>query len=52
MATRSAAVGTRAPDFSLPCVDGPGEASRQVSLDDYLDRWLVLLFYPRDFSLV
>jgi peroxiredoxin len=52
MATRSAAVGTRAPDFSLACVDGPDTAPRQVSLDDYLDRWLVLLFYPRDFSLV
>jgi peroxiredoxin len=52
MATRGAAVGTRAPDFSLPCVDGPAEAPRQVSLGDYLDGWLVLLFYPRDFSLV
>jgi peroxiredoxin len=52
MATRTAAVGTRAPDFSLPCIDGAGAAPRQVSLADYLDRWLVLLFYPRDFSLV
>ena len=52
MAIRSAVVGTRAPAFSLPCVDGPDEASRQVSLDDYLDRWLVVVFYPRDFSLV
>jgi peroxiredoxin len=52
MAMRSAVVGTRAPAFSLPCVDGPSEAPRQVCLDDYLDRWLVLLFYPRDFSLV
>ena len=52
MAIRSAVVGTRAPAFSLPCVDGPNEAPRQVSLDDYLDRWLVVIFYPRDFSLV
>jgi alkyl hydroperoxide reductase subunit AhpC len=52
MAIRSAVVGTRAPAFSLPCVDGSGEAPRQVSLDDYLDRWLVVVFYPRDFSLV
>jgi peroxiredoxin len=52
MATRSAMVGTRAPAFSLPCIDGPTEAPRPVSLDDYLDRWLVLVFYPRDFSLV
>ena len=52
MTTRSAVVGTRAPAFSLSCVDGPAGAPRQVSLDDYLDRWLVVLFYPRDFSLV
>jgi peroxiredoxin len=52
MATRSAAVGTRAPAFSLPCVDATAGAPRPVSLDDYLDRWLVVLFYPRDFSLV
>jgi peroxiredoxin len=52
MAIRRAAVGTRAPGFSLPCVDGPDAIPRQVALDDYLDRWLVLLFYPRDFSLV
>jgi hypothetical protein len=52
MGTRMAAVGTRAPDFSLVCVDGSAAAPRQVSLDDYLERWLVLLFYPRDFSLV
>ena len=52
MATRSGLVGTRAPAFYLPCVGGPSEAPRQVSLDDYLDRWLILLFYPRDFSLV
>jgi alkyl hydroperoxide reductase subunit AhpC len=52
MATRSATVGTRAPYFSFPCVDGADKAARQISLDDYLDRWLLLLFYPRDFSLV
>jgi eukaryotic-like serine/threonine-protein kinase len=49
---RSATVGTRAPNFSLPCTDGPHSGPRRVALDDYLDRWLVLLFYPRDFSLV
>jgi peroxiredoxin len=49
---RNAVVGTRAPSFSLPCVDGSGEGRRQVSLDDYLERWLMLLFYPRDFSLI
>jgi peroxiredoxin len=52
MATRTATVGTRAPALSLPCTDGPGSPPRQVSLDDYADRWLILLFYPRDFSLL
>jgi peroxiredoxin len=51
MTTRTAAVGTRAPAWSLPCTEGPG-LGRQVSLDDYADRWLVLLFYPRDFSML
>jgi peroxiredoxin len=52
MAMRSAMVGTRAPNFSLLCTEGARSGPRRVSLDDYLDRWLLLLFYPRDFSLV
>ncbi len=52
MATRTATVGTRAPGFSLPCTEGPGSRRRQVTLDDYADRWLILFFYPRDFSLL
>ena len=39
-------VGTRAPDFNLPATSG------QVALEDYQDRWLVLIFYPRDFSMI
>ena len=50
--TRNAMVGTRAPGFTLWATQGRGTERRQVSLDDYLDRWLVLLFYPRDFSLI
>jgi peroxiredoxin len=45
-------VGSRAPDFSLPCTSGQEAGRRQVGLADYQDRWLMLLFYPRDFSLV
>jgi alkyl hydroperoxide reductase subunit AhpC len=45
-------VGTRAPDFHLPCTAWPDFEPYEVSLDDYRDRWLVLLFYPRDFSMV
>lgn len=45
-------VGSRAPDFQLPCTTG-NEAGRQVvRLADFRDRWLVLMFYPRDFTLV
>src|SRR3989442_13702978 len=50
--TQQALVGSRAPAFSLPCSRGPGSNPEQVSLTDYQDRWLVLMFYPRDFSLV
>jgi alkyl hydroperoxide reductase subunit AhpC len=52
MAMRSVMVGTRAPSFTLLCTGGPGSEPRRVSLDDYLDRWLLLLFYARDFSLI
>ncbi len=41
-----------APRFSLPATDGTGTRHLQVSLDNYRGRWLVLLFYPRDFSLI
>jgi eukaryotic-like serine/threonine-protein kinase len=47
-----ATVGTRAPEFSLPGTCWPDVAERQISLDDYRDRWLVVIFYPRDFSMV
>jgi hypothetical protein len=52
MAARSATVGARAPEFSLSITMGPGSERRLASLADYQDRWLMLLFYPRDFSLV
>jgi alkyl hydroperoxide reductase subunit AhpC len=45
-------VGRRAPGFELECTTGPGGERRRISLDDFQDRWLMLLFYPRDFSLV
>jgi eukaryotic-like serine/threonine-protein kinase len=45
-------VGSRAPDFALPCTTRPDTGERTVSLADYRDRWLILLFYPRDFSMV
>src|ERR1022692_3522885 len=38
-------VGTTAPDFSLPSEDGA-----PVSLKDYRSKWVVLYFYPKDFT--
>ncbi len=47
-----ARVGSRAPEFSLPCTRPSPTDRQRVTLDDYRGRWLILLFYPRDFSLV
>jgi peroxiredoxin Q/BCP len=38
-------VGKMAPDFSLTTGDGS-----QVSLKDYKGKWIVLYFYPKDFT--
>ena len=40
-------VGTAAPEFTLPSQDG-----QQVSLKDYSGKWVVLYFYPKDFTFV
>src|SRR6476660_8948538 len=45
-------IGTRAPDFNLPITPLPGDQRQRATLADYRDRWLILMFYPRDFSLV
>lgn len=39
------ATGTAAPDFSLTTGDGS-----QVTLKDYRGKWVVLYFYPKDFT--
>jgi peroxiredoxin len=52
MPEESAMIGARAPDFSLSCTSGRSSERHRVSLADYQGRWLVLLFYPRDFSIV
>ena len=44
-ATDQPAVGTIAPDFSLTNNEG-----KQTSLKDYRGRWVVLYFYPKDFT--
>jgi peroxiredoxin Q/BCP len=39
------AAGMHAPDFSLPSQEGA-----QVSLDQFKGKWVVLYFYPKDFT--
>ena len=41
--TVAPAVGSTAPDFTLPSQDGS-----PVSLKDYRGKWVVLYFYPKD----
>ncbi|MCA9223058.1 MAG: redoxin domain-containing protein [Planctomycetales bacterium] len=45
-------VGLPLPTFDLPCVEFGALEPRRVSRDCYAGRWLVMLFYPRDFSFV
>jgi alkyl hydroperoxide reductase subunit AhpC/predicted Ser/Thr protein kinase len=40
-----------APPFSLDTIDSAGKETRR-SLSAYANKWLMLLFYPRDFSFV
>ena len=49
---RAAIVGKRSPGFSIPAIDGMGRNQFQASLNDFDDRWVILLFYPRDFSMI
>jgi peroxiredoxin (alkyl hydroperoxide reductase subunit C) len=43
-------VGQKAPDFSAPAYHN-GEFT-SVQLSDFLGRWIVLCFYPGDFTFV
>ncbi len=43
-------VGTKAPDFTAPCYFQGEFAS--VQLSEYLGKWVVLCFYPGDFTFV
>lgn len=44
-------VGQKAPEFSATAVVGKGDF-RKVSLADYRGKWVVLFFYPLDFTFV
>ena len=48
----TAMVGRNAPDFHLESTTPPGLRTHRVSLEGYRGRWLVVVFYPRDFSIV
>ncbi|HTP50007.1 MAG TPA: peroxiredoxin [Anaeromyxobacteraceae bacterium] len=41
----------KAPDFRAPAVSGKGEV-REIGLSDFADKWVVLFFYPLDFTVV
>ena len=43
-------VGTKAPDFVAPAYQGGKFIS--VKLSDYLGKWVLLCFYPGDFTFV
>ncbi|MGX8797316.1 peroxiredoxin [Fusibacter sp. JL298sf-3] len=45
-------VGMKAPNFSMATAKGDGSDFGRVSLDDYKGQWLVLFFYPLDFTFV
>jgi peroxiredoxin 2/4 len=45
-------VGKKAPSFAMDIATGDGQGFGRVSLDDYKGKWLVLFFYPLDFTFV
>ncbi len=47
-----AKVGATAPEFALPSVNAGDDMPRPARLADYSGRWLMLIFYPRDFTFV
>lgn len=47
-----AQVGKPAPDFNLPSTKNIKTLEENVKLSDYRGKWLVLLFYPLDFTFV
>lgn len=42
----------KAPNFTMNAVTGDGEDFIKVSLDDYKGKWLVMFFYPLDFTFI
>lgn len=47
-----ALVGRPAPDFDMPSTKNIEKLDENVKLSDYAGKWVVLLFYPLDFTFV
>lgn len=47
-----AKVGKPAPDFNMPSTRNMDTLAENVKLSDYKGKWLILLFYPLDFTFV
>ena len=47
-----AKVGQPAPDFNMPSTKNIDTLKENVKLSDYKGKWLILLFYPLDFTFV
>lgn len=45
-------VGKSAPNFQMDTVNGDGLKFTKVSLENYRGKWLVMFFYPLDFTTV
>ncbi len=43
-------IGKKAPNFDMAAVNGQGTDFSRVSLSDYEGKWLVMYFYPLDFT--
>jgi peroxiredoxin (alkyl hydroperoxide reductase subunit C) len=48
----TAKVGQPAPDFNMPSTKNIDTLAENVKLADYKGKWLILLFYPLDFTFV
>ena len=48
----SVLVGKRAPDFKATAIMADGSIKSEFSLSDYKDKYVVLFFYPLDFTFV
>ena len=45
-------IGKKAPYFEMKTAHGDGQGFGKVTLDDYKGKWLVMFFYPLDFTFV